>query len=84
MYSISIPIPSLEADQVVEIEVTINGKARRFNYRVEMYDWKNGRSIDERVDGLRQFIQEYDSTWQLVEIGSPSSTLVTLMFRQRL
>ena len=84
MYSISIPIPSLEADQVVEIEVTINGKARRFNYRVEMYDWENGRSVDERVDGLKQFIQEYDNAWQLVEIGSPSSTLVTLMFRQRL
>ncbi len=84
MQSISIPVPLLEPEQVVEIVVTIDGKARRFNYRVEMYDWLNDRSTDEMFDGLRQYIKEYDPTWQLVEIGKPRSTLVSLMFRQRI
>lgn len=83
MQSICIPIPVMEPEQVVEIVVTIDGEARRFNYRVETYDWVNDRPADEMFDGLRQFIKAYDPTWQLVEISKPTSTLVSLMFRQR-
>ena len=83
MQSICVPIPDLEVEQIVEVEVTIDGKARRFNYRIETYDWVGAKTADDRIDGLRAYIDSYDKTWQLMEIGTPTSTLIPLMFRQR-
>ena len=83
MQPISIPVPTLEPEQVLEIAVSIGGEARRFNYCVKTYKWINDRSTDEMFDGLRPFIKGYEPAWQLVEIGQPTRTLISLMFRQQ-
>ncbi|MBT5875485.1 MAG: hypothetical protein HOH43_18835 [Candidatus Latescibacteria bacterium] len=83
MQSICVPIPDMASEQTVEVEVKINGKTRHFNYRIESYDCHDDRTADDRIDGLRRFIASYDKTWQLMEIGTPTSTMIPIMFRQR-
>ena len=83
MQSLCVPIPDLDVEQVVEVGVKIDGKSHRFNYRVEAYDCHADQSSDERISGLRDFIAGYDGSWQLMEIGTPTSSVIPLMFRQR-
>ena len=62
MQSVSIPVPTIEPDQVLEIAVSIDGEARRFNDCVKTYEWINDRPTDEMFDGLRPFIKGYEPT----------------------
>ena len=84
MNEICIHVPSLDKQQTVEVAVTINGKRRLMNYRVESFDWSvsNGGPV-HRIERLRNMIESYDSDWELVQIGVPDGQLVPVMFRQR-
>ena len=82
MNSITLPIPSLKRGQHVEIEVTTGGTPRRFEYRVEMLEWKGGSDSD-RIDDLKAFIGEQGEGWQLVQIGLPKDGLMPVTFRKR-
>ncbi len=84
MNEICIHVPSLREDQTVEVEVTVNGRKRLTNYRVESFDWTlGGTDPGRRIERLRALIEAYDSSWELVQIGIPDGLLVPVMFRQR-
>lgn len=84
MKEISLHIPSIAAEQTVELEVTVNGQKRHMHYRVENFDWtEGGESHQERIGWLRRAIEAYDPRWELVQIGMPDNNLVPVMFRQR-
>lgn len=84
MNAICIHVPTLREDQTVEVEVTVNGKKRLMNYRVESFDWTlGGPDGSHRIDRLRNMIESYDNSWELVQIGIPDGDLVPVMFRQR-
>ena len=84
MNEICIHVPSLKAQQSVEVEVTFNGKKRLMNYRVETFDWTlGGTDPAGRIERLRSMIADYDADWELVQIGVPDNDLVPVMFRQR-
>jgi hypothetical protein len=83
MYAITIPVPPLKEEQIIEVEVKINEDSKHFNYRVETFEWRHFQSSDDRVDGLKAYIEAYDNAWQLVEIGAPTKSLIPLMFRQK-
>ena len=51
MKSICIQVPSLRDNQTVDVEVTVNGKKRLMNYRVESFDWTNGGPNSEPSGG---------------------------------
>jgi len=84
MREISLSIPTLEAEQNIDIEVKINGKRRSLHYRVEIIaldDYEN--EPDDRVGVIRRVIRDYDKAWQLVQIGAPSEKHIPIMFRRR-
>lgn len=84
MNEICIHVPTLRDEQTVEVEVTVDGKRRLMNYRVETFDWTlGGRDVRGRIDRLRSLIDAYDPGWELVQIGIPDGDLVPVMFRQR-
>jgi hypothetical protein len=83
MSTVSIQLPPIETDDYVEVDVTVNGKRKRFNYRVEVFRWEDWcHPWEERAEGLKRMITAYDRAWQLMEIGTPTALDVPLMFRR--
>lgn len=84
MREVVIQIPTLEAEQNVEIDVKINGKKRTLKYRVEIVDWENADDTSEdKVTTLKRVIKEHDKDWELVQIGAPSENHIPIMFRKK-
>ncbi len=83
MKEICVHIPSLKHHETVEVEVSVDGRKRRTNYRVEPVDWPSDQDLDQKVDFLRSVIRNYDASWELVQIGIPDGDIVPVMFRQR-
>lgn len=94
MKDICIPIPKFEENQIAEVEVTVNGKKRKFNFRVESFAWDptNGNGADttdisiveKKIQKLKDSIESYDKHWQLVQIYTPTpgSKYIQVLFRQ--
>ena len=82
MPSINIQLPTLEADQSIEIEVKINEKKQKHNYRVEIFSWSDCPQPENRVECLKEIIDNYDQQWQIIQIGSPTEKDIPLMFKQ--
>ncbi|HNR39885.1 MAG TPA: hypothetical protein PKN61_12705 [Acidobacteriota bacterium] len=83
---ITLQIPTLEAEQNIDIEVTINGRKRRMVYRVEIVSWRDQDAATEgedRIEMIRRVVREHDPAWQLVQIGLPSADGIPIMFRRR-
>jgi hypothetical protein len=84
MPAITIPLPSLESAQHIEIEARINGRKQVFSYRVEIFPWERCEEpTEERALCLRRMIAGYDKDWQLVQIGTPTERDIQIMFKQR-
>lgn len=85
MREIVILIPDLEPEQNVDIEVSINGRKRKLQYRVELIGLEgSGAAPDDKVTILKHKIAEYDKDWELVEIGTPYKENIPLTFRRRI
>ncbi|HEX9970496.1 MAG TPA: hypothetical protein VGD14_00360 [bacterium] len=82
MPNVSVQLPMIEADQSIEVTVTINGQQKRFNYRIEIFPWSECREVVNKADCLRRVIENYDQHWQLIQIGEATENDVTLMFKQ--
>ena len=93
MKDICIPIPHFGENQIAEVEVTVNGKKKKFNFRVESFEWDGviDKSKDvlsqteEKVKKLRDNIEGYDKSWELVQIYTPTqnSEHIQVLFRQK-
>jgi hypothetical protein len=84
MREVVIQIPTLEAEQNIEIDVSINGKKRRQKYRVEIIQWEDeGDPSEDRVTVLKQVIKQHDKDWKLVQIGLPTKTGIPVMFQKK-
>ena len=84
MREIVLSIPNVEAEQNIEIEVSINGKKRKLNYRVELVAWEgDSKNSDDRIRTLRHVIKEHEKDWDLVQIGVPEKDSIPIMFRKR-
>jgi hypothetical protein len=85
MREIIILIPDLEPEQNVEIEVSINGRKKTMQYRVELINWEGaGVPPADKITVLRHKIANYDKGWELVEIGAPTDENIPLTFRRRI
>ncbi len=84
MREVVIYVPTLEAEQNIDIDVKINGKKRTMHYRVEIVDWEdyNGETED-KVDVIKRVIKEHDRDWELIQIGIPTKDNIPIMFRKR-
>lgn len=84
MQEVVLQIPSVEAEQNIEIDVKINGRRKTLKYRVEIVGWEtHNPTTEEKVGVLRKVIGEHAGDWQLVTIGAPRQTHIPIMFRKR-
>jgi len=84
MREVVLSIPTLEAEQNLEIDVRINGKKRTIKYRIEIVHWKGSKSTsEEKVTVMKHSIKEYDQDWELIQIGVPDNDHIPLMFRKK-
>ena len=84
MREIVIQIPTLESEQNIDIDVTINGKKRKIKYRVEIIDFDEKKcNSEEKLEVIKRVIKEHDKDWQLMQIGAPHRDSIPIMFRQR-
>lgn len=84
MREVVLYIPTLEAEQNIDIEVKINGKKRRMRYRVEIVEWEGDEeTTQDRVSVLRRIIKEHEKDWELIQIGAPTKDNIPVMFRKR-
>ena len=93
MKEICIPIPHFGESQIAEVEVTVNGKKKKYNYRVESFQW-SVETVDDssvsptemKINALRGLIETYDDSWDLVQIFTPreEATHIQVLFRQKL
>ena len=85
MPKIKIQLPGVEAEDKVEVEVTVNGKRRKYAYRIEIFDWEDyAEPGEDRVSCLKRIIRNYDRNWELVQIGEPTDREISILFEQRL
>lgn len=84
MREVVLSIPTLEAEQNLEIDVRINGKKRTLKYRVEIIHWPGTEpTSEEKVTVLKHTIEDYDKDWELIQIGAPDKEKIPLMFRKK-
>ena len=88
MRDVVIPLPDFVEKQIAEIEVKINGKKRRYNFRVESFKWEPDNeewTIDRKIAELRHGLERYDASWELIQIFRPKegSKFVQALFRQK-
>jgi len=84
MREVVIYVPTLEAEQNIDIDVKINGKKRTMHYRVEIVDWEDyGGETEDKVDVIKRVIKEHDKDWELIQIGIPTKENIPIMFRKR-
>ena len=84
MPRIAIQLPAVEVEDRVEVELTVNGEKRKFQYRVELFAWDEYIGPDEpRVNCLKQVLREYDRDWDIVEISEASEREFAVLFRRK-
>ena len=83
MSSITIQLPTMEAEQSIEITVKINGSKQKYNYKVEIYPWNKCKKEEIKAQCLKHMIEEYDPSWQLVHIGAEGQKEIPIMFKQK-
>ena len=52
MPTINIQLPAIQADKEVEIEIKINGSAKRYHYRVEIVPWEDCPDPNDKIQCL--------------------------------
>lgn len=90
MNDICIPLPRIEAN-AAEVEVRVEGKPRKFNFRVESFPWDVPEDVssrsgtDLRFQRFKSMIEGYDKHWELIQIYNPrpNAKTIQVLFRQR-
>ena len=82
MANITIQLPIIDAEHKIEIEVKVNGKKKRYHYRVELFDWDECSDAKRKAICLRDKIDEYDPHWKLVQIGEATDKNISVMFKE--
>lgn len=81
---IGIEIPELHGEQEIEVEVRVNGIKKQYNYRVEIFYWEECTApASERVECIRELINNYDKNWDLAHIGLPTDEYIPITFRKK-
>ena len=94
MKDITLPLPDFLEEQIAEVEVKINGKKRRYNFRIESFDWNTGSStnpvydhdeISSKIENLRNQLSNYEKDWELIQIFTPREDAknIQVLFRQK-
>lgn len=83
MDQVCIPVPRPGEGETLELEVTVGSTTHLMQYRIETLRWGPNVAPGERAEQIRTFLEDYDSAWTLVQIGSPGEGTVPITFRRR-
>lgn len=95
MNDICVPIPRIPEAKHAEVAVTVEGKVKAFNFRVESFSWQSDESQTnatdflkiraDRIDNLKRSIEGYDKNWEVVQIYNPGprDEYINVLFRQK-
>ncbi|MEN8118998.1 MAG: hypothetical protein ABFS35_01565 [Bacteroidota bacterium] len=96
MREINIPLPNINDEDHVEIEISVGKQDRKHYYRLESVPWetdltrsksiKKELSSSERVEKLKKAIESYDKSWELIQIFAPleKSLNIHILYRKKL
>jgi len=82
MANITINLPIMDAEHKIEIEVRVNGKAKKYHYRVELFDWEECEEVESKAVCLKNIIEEYDPRWKMIQINEATDKNISVMFRE--
>ncbi len=83
MPKVKIELPAVDADDTIEVELTVNGEKRTMTYRIDIFDWqREAHPGEERALVLKRMIEGYEEGWRLVQIGAPTEREIPVMFQQ--
>ena len=84
MESLAIQIPTITGEQEIEVDVKINGVKKKYHYRIEIFFWEDCKTpSDNRAECIKEMVEGYDSSWELIHIGLPTDEFIPITFRQR-
>ncbi|RLD79579.1 MAG: hypothetical protein DRJ10_08650 [Bacteroidetes bacterium] len=95
MREINIPLPNISDDEQVEIEVSVDDRKRKYYFRLESIPWeankknkkndKSELSSSERIGILKKAIENYDKSWELIQIFAPleKSLNIHILYRKK-
>lgn len=95
MKDICVPIPGFGEDQIAELYLKIGDKKISYDFRIESFLWDVEDELSEgkdelthsiaRIERLRNAINRYDKSWELIQIFNPpeNSKYIQVLFRKR-
>jgi hypothetical protein len=95
MKDICVPIPGFGDDEIAELHLKIGDRKISYDFRIESFLWEVEDELTEgkdrltrsiaRIERLRQAINSYDKSWELVQIFNPpeNSRYIQVLFRKK-
>jgi hypothetical protein len=95
MREISLPLPILKDDEIVEIVLTAGKSGKLEEFRYEAFPWDVPAELSEckdetslslaRISRLKKAIESYDKSWELIQIFAPleRSGVIRVLYRKR-
>ncbi len=81
MLQLSVPIPNIQGKQDIEIDMTVNGQKQKMHFIVEVFPWDACEvDTENRVDCIRELVDQYGKDWTIYDIGIPTDNYVPLTF----
>jgi len=93
---ICIPLPGIGEEEVAELHLKVGDQKISYDFRVESFAWdvedelNNGGEDDvskslARIERLRNAINKYDKSWELIQIFNPpdNAQYIQVLFRKK-
>ena len=96
MRELCIPVPFLKEDEKAEVEVTLQGRRLKYDFRVESFPWEAEDEFSPltdpierslaRIYRLKKAIESYDKSWELIQIFNPAENAdhVHVLYRKKI
>ncbi|HSH50754.1 MAG TPA: hypothetical protein VK982_03425 [Bacteroidales bacterium] len=90
-----IPIPGFGEDEIAELHLKVGDRKISYDFRVESFPWDiddelNGNDDEitrslARISRLRTAIQNYDRSWELIQIFTPANhaSYIQVLYRKK-
>lgn len=79
---IKILIPETGENESVDIRI-LTGQKELVNYRLEVFKYLRSQTNQSRADFVKEQIDQYNSDFEVIEIGLDGEDLVPVLFRQK-
>ena len=95
MKELCIPIPYLGENEIAEVEVKLEGRKIKYDFRVESFPWEAEDEFSSltgtveqslaRIYRLKRAIESYDKSWELIQIFNPTENAdhVHVLYRKK-